>query len=230
MVRKGYAGERDPTAQSSVPSRTTDDDHDLSSSLRDQTNSVRFSQQIQIHIEESECSYIRELTLDHIERVWWSSVDYTRMKAQNRETAMLMEKRIDLDGVEQTSRGLEGKTMNGTMRRHDQIHRAINAVLDEQDRLEAVGEKSERIEASISELYAKVSRLSSLEAIFRAKQDRKEVLQFEQETSTTSYEAESNNVVEMKRPDFGASPPRIPQRYLEDDYRGHQPKGVSRAA
>jgi len=100
---------------------------------------------------------------------WFDEEDYLMIKKRIKLAVMLMESGKAAEGLDHTDRGLECRTAVGARERYRNRRKAVNAVLDEQDRQ---WDDNVDDDDQIAKLYLSHSAKSRVSAIIRGRQDQ----------------------------------------------------------
>jgi hypothetical protein len=104
--------------------------NDGSTSSRSKSKLFRFAPEDEIQL----IRHIDDFSDEEIAAIWFDQQYYANIKTEYKNVVFAMERGRHVEGDEQTSRGLEHRTEEGSWARFQTKRDSYNAVLDEQDR------------------------------------------------------------------------------------------------
>ena len=135
------------------------------------SKSVKFTEENDIF----EIPHLDDIPDSVVESIWYSSREYSEIKAAYQLTIFMMESGEKITGNEHTTRGLEYRTQEGAWARYENKRDAYNAVLDEQDRQWKVDKDDFD---KLREIYLEHSTKCAQAAVVRALQDEQDIKEY----------------------------------------------------
>mmetsp|Transcript_29948 Transcript_29948/g.45397 ORF Transcript_29948/g.45397 Transcript_29948/m.45397 type:complete len:232 (+) Transcript_29948:94-789(+) len=117
--------------------------------------------------------HIGDMSAQEVYNVWYNRTDFNNFKSSFLDTVRMMSLgEYDGDDESKCSRGLEGRTRDGAMKRKMNKYHSRQAVLSEQDRQRSIGVSNDKM---ISDVYIVENFSCRLEALEVGIQDQYEV-------------------------------------------------------